>query len=128
MVTLVYVPQMTQNLKNHPILFVLPILNMLAIANIPMEIHHKRYGWAFLSSYASIAALIALFAIGIFPNLVPSNLNPEFSLTIYNGSSSPKTLGIMLIIAIIGIPFVLAYTAGIYWIFRGKVKTEDLSY
>jgi cytochrome d ubiquinol oxidase subunit II len=50
------------------------------------------------------------------------------SLTVYNGASSQKTLGIMLIIAIIGVPFVLAYTFSIYWIFRGKVKIDKLSY
>lgn len=128
MVTLVYIPNMTQNFKDYPILFVLPILNMLAIANIPREIHHKRYGWAFISSCASIAALISLFAIGIYPNLVQSNPNPDYNLTIFNGASSQKTLGIMFIIALIGVPFVLAYTAGIYWIFRGKIRPEDLSY
>ncbi len=128
MVTLVYVPNMTQHFKEYPILFIIPLLNMLAIANIPREIHHKRYGWAFISSCASIAALLTLFAVGIFPNIVASNPNSEFSLTIYNGASSQKTLSIMLIIAAIGVPFVLAYTAGIYWVFRGKVKVEDLNY
>ncbi|MEJ5287280.1 MAG: cytochrome d ubiquinol oxidase subunit II [Bacteroidota bacterium] len=128
MITLVYVPHMTQHFKDFPILFIVPLLNMLAIANIPREIYHQRYGWAFISSCASIAALLALFAIGIFPNLVPSNPNPEYSLTIYNAASSQKTLTIMLIIAIIGVPFVLAYTTAIYWTFRGKVKMEDLNY
>lgn len=128
MVTLVYIPNMTQHFKDYPILFIVPLLNMLAIANIPREIHRKHYGWAFVSSCASIAALLALFAIGIFPNIVTSNPNPEYSLTLYNAASSQKTLTIMLIIAAIGVPFVLAYTAGIYWVFRGKVKTEDLNY
>ena len=50
------------------------------------------------------------------------------SLTIYNAASSQKTLGIMLIFALIGIPFVLAYTISIYWVFRGKVKLETTSY
>lgn len=50
------------------------------------------------------------------------------SLTIYNAASSTKTLGIMLTIAIIGVPIVLAYTVSIYWIFRGKVKLERTSY
>ncbi|HUA66804.1 MAG TPA: cytochrome d ubiquinol oxidase subunit II [Alphaproteobacteria bacterium] len=54
--------------------------------------------------------------------------NPENSLDIYNASSSHKTLGIMLIIAGIGVPIVLAYTACIYWIFRGKVKLSKSSY
>ena len=54
--------------------------------------------------------------------------DPANSLTIYNAASSPKTLGIMLVIAIIGVPLVLAYTASIYWVFRGKVKLDRFSY
>jgi cytochrome d ubiquinol oxidase subunit II len=128
MATLVYQPHMTAHFKDFPPAFVLAILNMLAIANIPREIQNKREFRAFLSSCASILALMGLFAIGIFPNLVLSNPNPEFSLNIYNAASSQKTLNIMLIIAIIGIPFVLAYTISIYWVFRGKVKLDASSY
>jgi cytochrome d ubiquinol oxidase subunit II len=101
---------------------------MLAVANIPREIYHGREFRAFLSSCASIAALLALFAAGIFPNIVISTMNPEFSLTIYNAASSQKTLYTMLIIAVIGMPFVIGYTVTIYWIFRGKVKLDTLSY
>jgi len=49
-------------------------------------------------------------------------------LDIWQGASSPKTLGIMLIIALIGMPLVLAYTVSIYWVFRGKVKLDGGSY
>ena len=69
-----------------------------------------------------------LFGFGIFPNMVYSNPNPQFSLTIYNASSSIKTLQTMFIIALIGMPIVLAYTISIYWIFRGKVKLDERSY
>ncbi len=72
--------------------------------------------------------LMALFAIDHYPNLVYSWPHPEDSLTIYNAASSPKTLGIMLIIAGIGVPIVIAYTVCIYWIFRGKVKIDRMSY
>jgi cytochrome d ubiquinol oxidase subunit II len=109
-------------------MFSIAVLNMLAIANIPREIHHGRQIRAFFSSAATIVSLMILFAIGIFPNIVLSNPNPEFSLNIYNAASSQKTLGIMLTFAIIGIPFVLAYTISIYWIFRGKVKLDATSY
>ena len=126
--TLIYYPNMVQHFVDYPILFIAAILNMLAIANIPREIHHGREFRAFMSSVATIASAMMLFAIGIFPNLVLSNPNPEFSLNIYNAASSQKTLGIMLTIAIIGIPFVLAYTISIYWIFRGKVKLDATSY
>ena len=128
MYTLIYYPHMVQHFKDTPVLFLVAVLNMLAIANIPREIFHGREFRAFLSSCASIASLLALFAIGLFPNIVLSDPNPANSLTIYNASSSQKTLGIMLTIAILGIPFVLAYTISIYWIFRGKVKLDSMSY
>ncbi len=126
--TLIYYPHMIQHFKEFPALFVLAVLNMLAIANIPREISKGRDFLAFLSSCASIAALLSLFAFGIFPNFVLASNNPEYSLNIYNAASSQKTLNIMLIIALSGIPFVLAYTISIYWIFRGKVKLNNMSY
>ena len=128
MTTLIYYPHMVENFRAVPVLFIVALLNMLAIANIPREISKKREFRAFISSAASIAALLLLFAIGIFPNIVYSNPNPEYSLTLYNAASSEKTLTIMLIIALIGIPFVFAYTITIYWIFRGKVKIDEMSY
>jgi cytochrome bd ubiquinol oxidase subunit II len=128
MATLIYFPHMVEHFKNAPALFVVAVLNMLAIANIPREVYHRNEFRAFLSSCASIAALLLIFALGLFPNIVYSNPNPEYSLNIYNAASSEKTLNIMLIIAIIGVPFVLAYTISIYWIFRGKVKLTNMSY
>ncbi len=128
MATLVYFPHMVVHFKEYPYLFIVAVLNMLAVANIPREISRGNDFKAFLSSASAIAALLALFAIGLFPNIVISNPNPENSLTIYNAASSQKTLEIMLIIALIGIPFVLTYTVSIYWIFRGKVKLTKMSY
>jgi cytochrome d ubiquinol oxidase subunit II len=128
MATLLYVPHMVVAIKAHPVLFCMALLNMLAIANIPREIHRGRDFYAFLSSCAAMAALMALFGIDMFPDIVAASNNPEYSLTIYNAASSPKTLGIMLVIAIVGVPLVLAYTASIYWLFRGKVKLDRFSY
>ena len=128
MATLIYYPNMVAHFKDYPVFFIVAIINMLAIANIPREIQHGKEFKAFLSSSASIALLMLLFAIGIFPNLVLSNPNPENSLNIYNAASSARTLTIMLIMAIIGIPFVLAYTVIIHKIFKGKVKLDETSY
>jgi len=128
MATLLYVPHMGDTVKEQPLFFAVAILNMLAVANIPREIYHGREFRAFLSSCAAMAALMTLFGIGMFPDLVHASNNPAFSLTIYNAASSQKTLGIMLVIAIIGVPLVLSYTAGIYWVFRGKVKLDRFSY
>ena len=128
MATLLYVPHLAARVRDNPWLFSVALANMLAIANIPREFHHGNDGKAFLSSCAAIVTLMALFALNIFPNLVFSQPDPENSLNIYNAASSPKTLGIMLVIACIGLPVVLAYTASIYWIFRGKVKLDRMSY
>lgn len=122
--TLLYVPHMAQPVVSRPWLFALPLLNILAVANIPREIHRGREWNAFLSSCAAMAALMALFGVGMFPYLVVCHANPLNSLDIYNAASSPKTLGIMLVIACLGVPIVLAYTACIYWIFRGKVVLD----
>ncbi len=128
MATLLYVPHMAARVRAHPWLFSVALVNMLAIANIPREIHHGRDFRAFLSSCVAMVALMTLFGLEMFPHLVLSNPNPENSLTIYNAASSPKTLGIMLTIALLGLPVVLAYTVSIYWIFRGKVKLDRMSY
>lgn len=128
MATLIYFPKMAEPFKAHPYLFALAVLNMLSIANIPRMIHHKKEFFAFLSSCASIAALLGLFAIGVYPNMILSSINSAYNLTIYNGASSATTLRTMLIIACIGVPLVLTYTVGIYWVFRGKVKLDKSSY
>ncbi len=126
--TLVQVPQATFNFTNYPWAWVVVLLNILAIANIPRAIYLRRPGYAFISSCGTILALVFLFGIALFPNLVVSDPDPQHGLTIFNASSSPKTLGIMTIIAVLGMPLVLTYTAVIYWTFRGKVKLGEHSY
>ena len=73
-------------------------------------------------------ALMGLFGLEMYPNLVLSSPVLANSLTIHNAASSTKTLGIMFTIALIGVPIVLAYTVSIYWIFRGKVRLDKMSY
>lgn len=128
MATLIYVPHMSERLRDQPLFFVVPVINMLAIANIPREIHHGRDFRAFLSSCVAMVAMMGLFGLGMFPNLVRALPDPANSLDIYGSASSMKTLAIMLTIALIGIPLVLAYSTSIYWIFRGKVKIDEMSY
>jgi cytochrome bd ubiquinol oxidase subunit II len=129
--TLATVPHAVENFRKQPWgpwAWVVVALNVLAIANIPRAIYLRRPAYAFISSSATIAALVFLFGIALFPNLVTSRPEPGNSLTIYNAASSEKTLGIMALIAAIGMPFVLAYTAVIYWTFRGKVQIGEHSY
>jgi cytochrome d ubiquinol oxidase subunit II len=127
MATLVYLPHMSSTIRAHPIFFVPAVLTMLAIANVPREIHHRRDFRAFLSSSAAVLGLMALVGIGMFPRLVTAT-DPARSLTVYNAASSDGTLRTMLVVALIGVPLVLAYTATVYWVFRGKVRLDSASY
>ena len=128
MATLLYVPRMGQPFRERPWLGIVAVLNMLAIANVPRAIYHKRDFSAFASSCFSILCLMGLFGMGLFPQMIPSNPDPANGLDIWQGASSPKTLRIMLVIALVGMPLVLAYTVSIYWVFRGKVKMGSASY
>lgn len=125
--TLATIPHATANFARWPAAWIVVALNVLAIANIPRAIHHGRPGYAFVSSSCTIAALVFLFGMALFPNLVVSS-SAHASLTIENAASSEETLGLMAIIAAIGIPFVATYTAIVYWVFRGKVKLGKFSY
>jgi len=126
--TLVDLPSATANFRLHPSAWGVVVLNVLAIANIPRAIYQRRLGYAFFSSCATIAALTFLFGVALFPELVHSTLNADWSLTVYNAASSHKTLSIMAAIAALAMPFVLAYTSVVYWVFRGKVELSQLSY
>lgn len=129
MATLIYMPHMTQAFHDRPVFFIITIINILVVANIPREIYHGRDAYAFASSCLNIICLLALYAIGTYPNVVRSINDPaNLSLTIYNSASSQLTLKILFLIAFIGIPLVLAYTMTIYYIFRGKVKIDPHSY
>ena len=128
MATLIYIPRASAAVRQHPFLFVVVVLSILAIANIPREIFFERAGRAFISSCATVVCVMALFGLNTFPEMVHSKPTPENSLTAYNAASSQQTLTIMFIIAAIGMPIVAAYTISIYWIFRGKVKLNESSY
>lgn len=104
------------------------LLNLLSIANIPRTLYRGRDMQMFVSSALTIGALIGLFALGIFPNMMISSIDPAYNLDIYNGASSEYTLRTMFNVAIIGMPFVLAYTTIIYWTYRGKTQLDENSY
>jgi len=128
MATFLFAPHMAAKIQENPILFLFPIFTLLLIANIPREISRGKEMGAFISSSLSIAALLSLFGLGLFPNLVLSRPNPENSLTIVNSAASGPALEIMFNIALLGLPFVFGYTITIYYVFRGKVKVESLHY
>lgn len=85
-----------------------------------------REGWAFtLSAVAIGVAVISLFAV-LYPDVMPSTIDPAYSLTIENASATPKTLGIMTWVAVIFLPLVLLYQSWTYWVFRRRISTRDI--
>jgi cytochrome bd ubiquinol oxidase subunit II len=122
--TLLYVPHMSDNTRQNPWLLSIAVLMFLLLANVPREMVYKRDGRAFICSCLAILCLMSLFGLEAFPNLVYSLPNPENSLTVYNASSSIKTLGTMTIIAGMAAPLIAAYTFCVYWVFRGKAKLD----
>jgi cytochrome d ubiquinol oxidase subunit II len=74
-----------------------------------------------------VAILVVVFSLfmGLYPRVMVSSLDPDWSLTIYNASSSPYTLSVMSIIALVMVPIVLLYQAWSYWIFRKRLVRES---
>lgn len=126
--TLVYCPHILEVIRQRPYILGVVALAILAILNIQREVHRHREFRAFASSCVGMAMMMFTFGLTYYPYMLLSTPKPEHSLTIFNAASTDKTLGIMLLIAILGIPLVLAYTASIYWIFRGKVRLDSHSY
>ena len=80
------------------------------------------------ASSATIALLLISGGVGLYPNLIISTIDPAYNLTIFNAASADNTLVVALIFALIGMPFVLLYTAGVYYIFRGKTVVDTHGY
>src|SRR5581483_6205527 len=102
--TLTGIPSSTAKYKDHPWAWAVVALNVLAIANIPRAIYTGRPFYAFLSSSCTIAAFTFLFGLTLYPNMIVSSERPEWSLTVANAAASDKSLTIMTIIAVIGLP------------------------
>jgi cytochrome d ubiquinol oxidase subunit II len=112
------------NYRAHPVLFVVPVLAALMLVDLRIHAGMGQVGRAFFASSAAILLVTATGLVGLFPNLFPSRLDPASSLTIYNASSSPYTLKIMTIVALIFVPVVIAYQAWVHRVFRKKIEPE----
>jgi cytochrome d ubiquinol oxidase subunit II len=108
------------------VLLAAPLLAVLSLVCFRLFLARGAPAAAFASSCVMVAAVVAAGVIGLFPNLIPSSLDPSSSLTIFNSSSSPYTLRIMTIVAAIFVPIVIAYKIWAYWLFRARVTgTEE---
>jgi cytochrome d ubiquinol oxidase subunit II len=125
---LLYIPHLSDFFKSRPGWFAIPLLMILTIANIPRQVKVGKYRYAFISSAVTIALLLIMVALEVFPYLLYSPQHPENSISVYNASSSVRTMKILLVMALIGTPLVGIYTSFVFWTFKGKVKLDEMSY
>ncbi|SDB80497.1 cytochrome bd-I ubiquinol oxidase subunit 2 apoprotein [Raineyella antarctica] len=85
-----------------------------------------REGWAFVGGAVSILAMLVNIFAALFPNVMPSTLDPAWSLTAATAASSTYTLKIMTVAAVVITPFVLLYQAWTYWVFRKRLTVRDI--
>lgn len=85
-----------------------------------------REGWAFTGTFVTIGMAVATYFLLLFPNVMPSSLNPAWSLTVDNASSTPYTLKIMTVVALVFTPLVLLYQSWTYWVFRKRIGTQHI--
>jgi len=116
------------NYIKHPAFFIVILMTVLALLSVRFFLVRKTFFKAWFASALTIVGATFFGVIGLYPNLFPSSLNPRYSLTAYNASSSPLTLKIMLIVVIIFIPVVIGYQIWAYNLFKGKVTEADLSH
>ncbi|KZK74182.1 MAG: cytochrome d ubiquinol oxidase subunit 2 [Pelodictyon luteolum] len=104
---------------------IIPVFSVLALLSVKTLLDNNASGWAFAMTGVAIAFSTATIFMGLYPRVLVSSLNPDWSLTIYNASSSPYTLGIMSMVALIFVPLVLLYQGWSYWVFRQRVTTDS---
>ncbi|TVR43318.1 MAG: cytochrome d ubiquinol oxidase subunit II [Bacteroidia bacterium] len=104
----------------------IPTLAILSFVACFVFIRMKMQGYAFAAMAATILLGTAVIFYGLFPNVMPSSLSPEYSLTIYNASSSQMTLRIMSIVALLFVPVVLAYQGWSYYVFSKRVTRDAI--
>ena len=109
-------------------LLVFPAAALLALVGAWLMVRRGQDLRAFVFSSATIGLLLVSGGIGLYPDLIISTIDPAYNLTITNAASAQNTLEVALVIALIGMPFVLLYTAGVYWIFRGKTVVDTHGY
>jgi cytochrome d ubiquinol oxidase subunit II len=114
------------NYLAHPVLFLIPAVAVVALLLIRLFLRKAQWWKAWFASSATIVAATLFGVVGLYPDLLKSSLDPAHSLNVYNASSSLLTLKIMLGVALTFVPLVIAYQVWVHFLFRDKVREEDL--
>ncbi|MEU5417673.1 cytochrome d ubiquinol oxidase subunit II [Streptomyces sp. NPDC001407] len=102
------------------------IVAVVALGMALVMNHAGREGWSFAFSGVTVAAVFALVFLALFPDVMPSSVNPAWSLTAAEAASSPYTLKIMTWVAVPMTPLIIGYQAWTYWVFRKRIGTQHI--
>ncbi len=105
----------------------LPVAAIGLLCGVIWLTREGMFGWAFVCTGLTIVAIVAAIFIGMYPNVMTSTINPDYSLTVFNASSTTMTLQIMSVVALVFVPIVLAYQSWSYWVFRKRVGRADVT-
>ena len=114
------------NYRAHGILWLAPAIALLAAGVTWGLLGARRPGVAFVSSCLTLAGTILTAGLALFPFLMPSSAQPDQGLTVWDASSSAPTLFLMLVIVAVFLPVVLAYTAWVFRVLRGRITLEEI--
>jgi cytochrome d ubiquinol oxidase subunit II len=121
-------PERLDNYTRNPLAYIVPLAALAFLILTRVSLQKGTGGKAFLFSSLAVAAIMGIWGVANYPYLLPARNVAAYGLTAFNASASQKSLQTMFIIALVGMPLVLAYTAYVYWIFRGKVRAHEEHY
>lgn len=114
------------NYLKNPVMMIIPLLAVTLLVTMRFLLGAGMIVGAFLASGGFILFITLFGVFGMYPNIIPSSISPEASITMAKAASSQLTLTIMLIVSLICVPVVIAYQAWVYYTFSHKVTNEDL--
>jgi len=104
----------------------LAVVAALALVGALLALRAGREGWAFAGTAVTVLAAVAALFTALFPEVMPSTIDPAYSLTTTSAASTDYTLGIMTWVAVLFTPIVLGYQSWTYYVFRRRIGTEDV--
>jgi len=127
-----FATDLAANYLRHPVWLIVPVLAVAGLAAVKIWAGREKANLAFAASSATVVLTTFTGIVGLFPNLIPSRSDPVSSLTAFNSSSSPTTLTVMTVAALVFVPVVIAYQVWVYRVFRHKTvvgeKPDSLDY
>ena len=115
------------NYSAHPWMMIAPVLGFVGAFGVLIGLRTRLEALTWVLSIVSVLGIISTVGLAMFPFILPSSIEPNASLTVWDSASSHATLFNMLVVTVIFVPLILAYTSWVYKILWGKVTPEEIT-